>query len=266
MLVLENDRDKMMNYHRCKDMINLINYFPNLSPVIDLTIINDYDDYLNNYEYASRLKCSRNDTVITKPSMKSVETSGILDNAKNVIKKIKDIDPDGVLILFNLDHEPSFRYDRYAGIAVSVSLGNSVKIEAVSKGFDGREVSKGICTHERYYIPWFELRNVSINNFKSYRTFLITQSEYEKTRKERINFLSSIINNVDFSKYVPLKYEEIPDFIWLDVIKNIIKKLESMEDELRSVGFTEFSISGHTEGKKYKPWQIFDKSRYRKGR
>ena len=41
MLVLDNDRDKMMNYHRCKDMINLINYFPDLIPVIDLTIIND---------------------------------------------------------------------------------------------------------------------------------------------------------------------------------------------------------------------------------
>ena len=88
----------------------------------------------------------------------------------------------------------------------------------------------------------------------------------KKQEKKELIFLSSIINNVDFSKYVPLKYEEIPDFIWLDVIKNIIKKLESKEDELRSVGFTEFSISGHTEGKKYKPWQIFDKSRYRKGR
>lgn len=263
MLVLEKDKDKMMNYHRCKDMINLINYFPDLSPVIDLTIISDYDDYLNNYEYASKLMCSRNDTVISKPSMKSVETSGIIDNAEVVIKKIKEIDPDGVLILFNLNHEPSLRYDRYAGIAVSVSLGNSVIIEAVSKGFDGREISKGICTHERYYIPWFDLRNINIGNFKSYRTYLITESDYLKTRDERIKFLSSVTSDVDLSNYIPYIYEEIPDFIWLDVIKNILKKLENMEDELRSANFTEFSISGHTEGKKYRPWQIFDKSRYK---
>lgn len=35
-----------------------------------------------------------------------------------------------------------------------------------------------------------------------------------------------------------------------------------MEDELNSVGLNEFAISGHTEGKKFLPWQIFDKSRY----
>ena len=27
MLVIEKDKDKMRNYHRCKDMINLIDYF-----------------------------------------------------------------------------------------------------------------------------------------------------------------------------------------------------------------------------------------------
>ena len=41
-----------------------------------------------------------------------------------------------------------------AGISVGVDLGQDVIIDAVSKGFDGREVSKSICNHERYFIPW----------------------------------------------------------------------------------------------------------------
>ena len=40
-----------------------------------------------------------------------------------------------------------------AGISVGVDLGQDVIIDAVSKGFDGREVSKSICNHERYFIP-----------------------------------------------------------------------------------------------------------------
>lgn len=56
--------------------------------------------------------------------------------------------------------------------------------------------------------------------------------------------------------------EEIPNFIWLDVIKNLPKRLESMEDERHSAGLDEFAISGHTEGRKFLPWQIFDKNRY----
>lgn len=262
MLKVECDKEKMMGYHRCRDMINLINYFPSVSPIVDLTIVFDYEDYKNNYDYLSKLICSRNDTLITKPSMKSIETSGYFDDISSLFKEIKRLDKDGVLVLFNLNHEPSLRYERYAGIAVSVSLGNAVIIEAVGKGFDGREVSKGICTHERYFIPWFELRNVNIGNFKKYRTYIINDKDYLITRNERISFLNNVIKDVDFDKYIPYKYNEIPDFIWLDLIKNILKKLESMEDELKCNGLSEFSISGHTEGNRYRPWQIFDKSRY----
>ena len=106
------------------------------------------------------------------------------DNVEEIFKKIKEVDKDGVLVLFNLNHEPSQRYNRYAGIAVSVSLGNEIIIEAVGKGFDGREVSKGICTHERYCIPWYEIRNVSIGNFKKYNTYLIKDEEYKNTRND----------------------------------------------------------------------------------
>ena len=263
MLVIEKDKDKMRNYHRCKDMINLIDYFPELSPIVNLTIVKDYKDYLDNYDVTSKLLCTRNDTLITKPSMKSVETKGIKDNVEEIFKKIKEIDKDGVLVLFNLNHEPSQRYNRYAGIAVSVSLGNEIIIEAVGKGFDGREVSKGIAVHERYFIPWFDLRRCNINNFRDYRNYLINEIDYIETRNNRIEFLTSIGIDKDVAlRSVPDKYQEIPDFIWSDIIKNIIKKLEKMEDELSAVGLNEFAISGHTEGKKYYPWQMFDKSRY----
>jgi len=93
---------------------------------------------------------------------------------------------------------------------------------------------------------------------------LVSQEEYEKSRKNRIKFLESIqLNEEIFSTYIPEIYQEIPDFIWLDVIKNVIKKLEDREEELKSAGLEEFAISGHTEGKKWYPWQMFDKSRYK---
>ena len=43
------DIDKMMEYHRTRDMLNLIKYFPDISPIIDLTIVEDLDDYYRNY-------------------------------------------------------------------------------------------------------------------------------------------------------------------------------------------------------------------------
>ena len=41
-----------------------------------------------------------------------------------------------------------------------------------------------------------------------------------------------------------------------------MRKLDDMEDEFEVIGITEFALSGHTEGKHFLPWQMFDKSRY----
>ncbi len=259
----KNDITKMYNYHRTSDMIKLLHLFPKISPIKDLTIVLDFEDYLNNKLYLNTLTTYRNDTIKQKNSMSSLESTGFANDYGKIIKEIKTKDKDGVLVLFNLINKPSHRYERYAGISISVSVGKGIFIEAVGKGFDGREVSKGIDTHERYYINWFDLRLLNVAKLKKYRTFIIKDNDYINSRNKRIDFLKSVgIKDINFDKYIPVNYYEIPNFIWEDIIVNILNKLEKMEEELICYKLTEFSISGHTEGKKYMPWQIFDKTRY----
>lgn len=264
MLIMNNitDKQKMMEYYRTSDMLNLLFFFPDLSPIKDLTIVESVEDYLSNKEFLDSFTENRIDTLKGRNSILNIESSGNNSYYETLIK-IKEKDPLGVLVLFNLINKHSERYERYAGISVGVDLGKDVIIDAVSKGFDGREVSKSICTHERYLIPWYELRKVNINNFKDYQTFQISNEKYQITRNERIKFLESV--GLDYNiiaPYIPENYQEIPDFIWLSVIKNLLKQLEKNEDILASYNFTNFAISGHTEGKQFSPWQMFDKSRY----
>lgn len=65
---------------------------------------------------------------------------------------MKEHVPFGILVLFNVMSESSERYERWAGISIGVDLCQDVIIDAVSKRFDEREVSKNIRTHERYFI------------------------------------------------------------------------------------------------------------------
>lgn len=124
-------------------------------------------------------------------------------------------------------------------------------------------MSKGLDCHERYYIPWFDIRKCNISNFKNYRTYLISDDDYTLSRERRIDFLTSVgIDREVALENVPEVYREIPDFIWIDIIKNLLKRLEYMEEELNSIGLVEFAMSGHTEGRHFLPWQMFDKSRY----
>lgn len=264
MYCLKNEKDipYIKKYHRAKDMINIMNFFPGLSPVDDLAIILDEEDYLKNKEKVSHLTSIRNGNPINEPCMKSIPTKEINPDYIEIIKEIKKENEKGVLILFHLNVTATERYERYAGISMGVSLGKKIYIDAVGKGFDGREVLKGISCHERYTIPWQDIRKININNFKEYNTYIISQEDYIKSRNERINYLESC--NIDrniLEKKIPKTYEEIPRFIWLDIIVNIIKQLEKEEEFLRYDGFLEFNLSGHTEGERFRPWQMADDTR-----
>lgn len=183
-----NDKQKMMNYYRTSDMLNLLYFFPQLSPVRDLIIVESEEDYLTNKDYLDSFDQNRVDTIKGRTPILGIENAGKSNTFYNTLIKVKEKDSLGVLVLFNIDSVPTERYERYAGISVGVDLGEDVIIEAVSKGFDGREVSKSICTHERYYIPWYDLRRISIGNFKEYQTFQISNKDYQMTRLERIEF------------------------------------------------------------------------------
>lgn len=258
----KNDIPNILKYHRAKDMVNIMTFFPGLSPVNDLAVILDEDDYKKNKDKISHLTNIRNGNPITEACMKSIPVKDINPNPIDILKSIKKENEKGVLILFSLDTKPTERYERYAGISVGISLGNKIYIDAVGKGFDGREVLKGISCHERYVISWEDIRSINIDNFKLHNTFTIDNKSYKESREERINYLISCgISKDILEENIPKKYENIPDFIWLDIIKNIIKPLEKEEDFLRSSGFLEFNLSGHTEGKRFRPWQMADDQR-----
>ena len=253
----------MRQYYRTSDMLNLLEFFPEISPVRNLTIINSEQDFYDNIELVKTLQANRVDSLKTRGLITGVENAGTIDDFPETMRKIKEKDDQGVVVLFDIEGTNSARYARHAGISVGVDLGSCVYIDAVGQGFDGREVSKSICTHERYYIPWFDLRKCSIGNFREYQTFQITDEEYVKTRLDRIEFLKSVGLNPDyFAKLIPEKYNQIPDKVWLSVIKGILKRLEERQEFLEKGDFTHFAISGHTEDGEFTPWQMFDKSRY----
>lgn len=80
-----------------------------------------------------------------------------------------------------------------------------------------------------------------------------------RTRRIRWNIL--LISKEILYEKIPQEYEEIPRFIWLDIIVNVIKQLEKEEEFLRGCGFLEFNLSDHTEEDGFRPWQMADDKR-----
>ncbi len=265
MLNFNNPKDllEMQNYYRTSDMINLLRFFPEVSPVRDLIIILNEEDYFDNLDKIVHLNNIRVDSLKGHGLITDVECRGEKEEFLTTLRKVKEKDKLGVITLFNVYPPSTQRHERLAGIGVGIDIGECVYIDAVGKGFDGREISKSVSSHERYYIPWYELRKCCIENFHQYQTYLIDENKYQISREERIMFLESIgLKRSEILSYIPENYTNIPDFIWLNIIKQILKKLEKEQDFLINAGFEHFAIHGHTEGKEFCPWQMFDKNRY----
>lgn len=58
----------MMNYYRTSEMLNLNSFFPNISPIKDIVIVENEKEYLNNKEYLETLSSNSG---IHKPKRKT---------------------------------------------------------------------------------------------------------------------------------------------------------------------------------------------------
>lgn len=248
----------MKKFYRARDMFCLIENFPEICHVKDLTIIEDLDDYIANKNAISSLEVGRIDCPVGEPIFEWNVSN--MDFFKD-LKEAKAKNPSAVLLLFNLDEKEEKRYEHFAGISIRVDVGESIFIEAVGKGFDGSEVSKGICSHERYFIPWLSLVSLNAENFKTFQTYQTSEKDYEKTRAARVKKLISM-GFEDSEKFVPKTYRPIPNEIWSDLVKNLLKPLLKREDELELLGLKNFAISGHTRGLVFCPWQVYNEKRY----
>ena len=98
----EKDIPYILNYHRAKDMVNIHKFFPGLSPVDDVVVILDKEDYIKNKDKISNLTSIRNGNPIKQPCMRSIPVREINPDIIEVIDSIKKENKDGVLILFHL--------------------------------------------------------------------------------------------------------------------------------------------------------------------
>ena len=85
----KNDIPYILKYHRAKDMVNIMRFFPGLSPVNNLVVILAEKDYEKNIDKLNGLDNIRNGNPITEPCMKSVATKNVDQDRLEALKMIK---------------------------------------------------------------------------------------------------------------------------------------------------------------------------------
>jgi len=262
----KKDLEKIKRYGRANDMLLLQQFFPEIYPVVDMTVIESEQDFMDNAEYLSRFnkRNRRADTSIESENFfKSNSSLGSGDNL-SYIQNIKAENPDGVMVLFNVCYPHTERYGRDGGMSISVNVGKGIFIEYVGKGFDGEMLLKGKATHESYEIGWDEIRSITRGNINEKRVYLVSDEAYKQHVKVWSETLEKGLGypREEFESHIPETYQGISDTIMADAI-TIIKKLPKIQDELEMHKLTSFLISGNCEDGRFTPWQMAADTRFK---
>ena len=92
MLSINNieDINKMKQYYRTSDMINLLEFFPEISPIRNLTIVENEEDFHKHFELIKTLDSNRVDSLKTRGLITGIENSGHMEDFPNTIRRIKE--------------------------------------------------------------------------------------------------------------------------------------------------------------------------------
>ena len=253
----------MMTYGKAKGMVLLEKYLPDLNPFKNINIISSIEQWEQVKDnYSDRVTCRIDTKIGDKRNVRIEGASGKKEDVPDILKNIKSRNPDAVLLLLETQRDVFPRYENQGGFNVLFNLNESVIIELVGKGFDGRELTREKAVHERYVIPWEDalfIRNkMDLQKNKNVEKYLVDGDEYKRTRDERIQFLNSIEKNKDeIEKAVPKTYQQVSDHLIEDILNKIIFNMYQRKRELYEDNLKMFTVMGNIVDGKLEAWEIF---------
>lgn len=256
----------MMKYGKANGLKLVQKYIPKLNPFKSTRIVSSIEEWekIKN-ECPQRITCRTDTKIGEKRNVRIEGTSGKKEDIPDILKQIKNQNPDAVLLLLEPKHDTIPRYENDGGFNIIFDLDKNVIIEIVGKGFDAREITREKAVHERYNIPWNEILFIKdkedLMKNKLVEKYFISQDEYTKTREERIKFLSSIEQNIDIEEKVPKEYNKLDDELIKDMLDDIILPMYEKKRQMYEDGLKVCNVQGNIVNKTLEAWEIFKKER-----
>ena len=258
----------LMDYSKARGIILLDKYLPDISPFKDICIVESLEKWEDIKHGYGEFAIQRVDLPIGSAKHNAVSgASGLTKDVPELIKCVKSLSEDGIVLVMNTKSPCCFRYQNDGGFNVLFSVGNRIIIELVGKGFDGHELTQGIACHERYTLEWNEAyfrkdRNDLIRGKD--QTYLVGKEEYVVQRKERIEFL---VNDCHYDKRiveenVPLEYREFKNELVGELLDKIILKMLENKSSFNKNGLWNFCVQGNFVNGTVQPWEFFIPERW----
>lgn len=259
-----DDKSEIMKYPKCKGIIRIDTYFPQLNPLKKLYIIDQEKDW-------DSIKDEFSDNVVLRVDNRN-QISSISaqvynkDRVKEFIKEVKDENTDNVIMCSEVMKESSERINNMGAFNILGTVDDVIYIDYVGPCFDCREINKGKAAHQTWTIPWEDIPFLNGNNVKKYQTSIISHNAYVETAKERIKFLCRAYpNRIDEIKQtMPKQYKGIDKYLLEQMIDQIVLQFWMKKNNLINDGLRDFCAEFNVvKGPKIIPIEIARQERFK---
>lgn len=232
-------------YPKCKGIALVDKYLHDLTPFRKMYVIDTLEDWERvEKEFPINMMSVRCDCPSGfNPKLPHGQTFE-RNRVKDYIKEVKSIDKNAVIILEDMIEGRNERIHSRGGAVIDIEIGNNIKIEYVGQGFDARELCANLASHEAWSILWEKVLILDDFSKLKYRIYKVTPERYWIQRNERIKFLNKAYPNQkeEILKSIPEEYGEIKDWIFRDIVEQIIIPLYIKKEELRRNGLNSFCV------------------------
>lgn len=256
-----------MNYTKARGILLAKKFLPNVVPFTDVVVVQTVEEWEEIKDQYGDFVAYRCDTQLGRPRKNITPgTNGFTDSLLDLIRKVNREDPEGAVLIMPTKEPAVPRYEYGGGFNIVFHPGHSITIEAVSKGFDGHELTRGLAVHERMQIPWSQIGDPDASPSEWWgkegsEYWWVEDETYVQQRQARIDFLC---NDCHYDRQ--LVEQHIPHEFYpaLDehLLEDVVIPLAYREAVLAREGLHIFAVQGNLvqQGSKgYRPqvWEIF---------
>ena len=186
--------------------------------------------YPNQNDFCMRSDARIGDTPVGV-SGKNGNRENIFEYMQEIQQKSNELGTKGVAVIYWNEDGFCPTYEIEGSFYLDYRKEKELLIDYVGKGWDGSYLSHGSACHETYRIPWNEILFFDENKRRTYRKKVVTQSEYEQLRRERIAYLTQkgipedIIENS-----IPRDYNGIDNEYFRQVINKVMIPMFDRKD------------------------------------
>lgn len=257
-------------YAKFNDLLLAKELLPHVFPFYDLRIVQNLKDWEQIADRYGDFVYCRVDAPIGYPRPRAA-TSGNKSDIPRLIKQYcNPFTRCAVIIMTPKDPNspPVKRYNYDGGFSVLFELDKHIVVEAVSRGFDGGDITHGAIAHERWIYPWDNLTNDNdlkwFQNRAKQPIYFINNQDYRDTREARIDLLvkECRFEYQTVAAAIPRAYERLPYRTIQNLVGSVALALRRRQTYLRRNNLTNFIAYGNIVSEQPQVWGIYRQNHF----